>query len=41
VDLGSGKTDYFKGRSAWGALFFSNLRALASDYLEGSVNYFE
>ena len=34
VDLGSGETDYFKGRSAWGALFFSNLRALAADYLE-------
>ncbi len=35
VDLGSGETHYFRGRSMWGALFFSNLRALASDYLEG------
>lgn len=34
VDLGSGETHYFRGRSMWGALFFSNLRALASDYLE-------
>ena len=36
VDLGSGETHYFRGRSLWGALFFSNLRALASDYLEGN-----
>jgi len=34
VDLGSGETHYFRGRSVWGALFFSNLRALVSDYLE-------
>lgn len=38
VDLGSGKTHYFQGRSVWGALFFSNLRTLASDYLEGVVS---
>ena len=34
VNLGSGETHYFRGRSMWGALFFSNLRGLASDHLE-------
>ncbi len=36
VDLGTGGTHYFRGRSAWGALFFSNLRAIAADYIEGA-----
>ncbi|MEE9582259.1 MAG: hypothetical protein V3W36_04890 [Acidimicrobiia bacterium] len=35
VNLGTGRTHYFRGRSAWGALFFSNLRAIAADYIEG------
>ncbi len=37
LDLSSGAAHYFKGRSVWGAFYFSDLRALASTYLEPSI----
>ncbi|HPR65339.1 MAG TPA: hypothetical protein PK014_14110 [Thermoanaerobaculia bacterium] len=37
VDLATNQAHYFKGLSAWGAFFFSDLRKVAETYIQGSL----